>query len=313
MKCLSVHLTDLCNSECVFCVVGSPFFKVDSVRYDDVVRFLRANAAKGFSVVNFHGGEPTIHPRFLEVLRLVRDLKYPRIHLQTNAVKLADRSFALELIDLGVTKFIISLHGATAATQDSQTFTRDGFTRTIQGIRNVKGCQGLVRTNTVITKANIQELPDIATLACDLGVDHVNYSALHPVGSADAARASILPTFASVHEPLCAAIEIARSRGRRVTLEGFPHCVVSGQGRERLHLHNEYRGIRMLIRGQVKEDYDDWMRDELRTFGAPCESCNVRDVCGGVYPEYVQYYGWGEFSAVDFTVDDLRLRVANDH
>src|SRR5882672_10436438 len=178
MRCLSIHLTDLCNSKCTFCVVASPLYRTDSVNYPEVTEFLKANANQGYQAVNLHGGEATIHPRFLETLGLISDLGYAEIHLQTNAITLSNPVFAREVVARGVTLFIVSLHGDTAALHDSQTHSPDGFYRTVQGIRNVKAGGARVRTNTVVTRQNLDRLPAISRLICELGVDHINFSNL---------------------------------------------------------------------------------------------------------------------------------------
>lgn len=298
MDCLSIHLTDLCNSECTFCVVASPLYAKDTVAYADVVRFLESHAGTSFTAVNLHGGEATIHPKFEETLALIRDLGYAEVHLQTNAIRLADEAFTGRLVEYGVTKFIISLHGSTAALHDSQTFTRGGFDKTIRGIRGAASRGAHVRINTVITKQNLEDLENIGRLVCDLGVSHVNYSNMHPVGSARFSRVRVMPDFNSMRPHLDAAIDAVLRRGVRLTLEGFPYCTVFGDGRERLHLNNEYRNIKLLIRGQILTNYDDFMRDDMRVFGRPCERCSVKALCGGVYPEYVDYFGWKEFRAL---------------
>ncbi len=243
MRCLSIHLTDLCNSKCTFCVVASPLYKRDSVDYGDVVEFLKANANQHYDAVNLHGGEATIHPRFMETLALITDLGYGEIHLQTNAITLSTRAFAREVIARGVTLFIVSLHGDTALLHDSQTHSAGGFDRTLQGIRNVKAAGARVRTNTVVTRQNLEHLPTISRLACNLGVDHINFSNLHPVGSALFARERIMPTFEEIRSYLTDAADYALDQHRRVTLEGFPYCTVGHLGH--LHLNNEYRDIRM--------------------------------------------------------------------
>jgi MoaA/NifB/PqqE/SkfB family radical SAM enzyme len=294
MKCLSIHLTDLCNSECTFCVVASPLYTKDSIVYEQVLSFLEVHKDAGYHAVNLHGGEPTIHPRFVDTLKYIRQLGYPEVHLQTNGIKLADEAFTRCLFDHRVAKFIVSLHGDLAEYHDSQTFTNGGFVKTIQGIRNVKALGAHVRTNTVITIQNLQRLSGIATLACDLGVDHINFSNLHPVGSARFSRGRIMPRFEHIREWLYPAIDVVLARGRRVTLEGFPFCTIGG-GYERLHLTKEYREIKMLIRGQVLADYDTFMRVDMSVFGGPCTRCPARSACGGVYPEYVEYNGWDEF------------------
>jgi MoaA/NifB/PqqE/SkfB family radical SAM enzyme len=293
MRCLSIHLTDLCNSKCTFCVVASPLYRRDSIDYRDVVEFLKANAGRGYEAVNLHGGEATIHPRFLETLALIIQLGYREIHLQTNAISLSNVDFARQVIANGVSLFIISLHGDTAQLHDSQTHSGGGFERTVQGIRNVKSGGARVRTNTVVTRQNVERLLAISQLACELGVDHINFSNLHPVGSALFARERIMPSFEEIRPQLTAASDYALQQRRRVTLEGFPFCTVGHL--THLHLNNQYREIRMLMRGHVIDNYDDFMSDKCRTLGPPCQGCSARDDCGGVYPEYVELRGWSEF------------------
>ncbi|QUL37961.1 radical SAM protein [Erythrobacter sp. JK5] len=293
MKCISIHLTDLCNSECSFCVVGSPLYTKDTIRRADIEGFLHENAGK-FDVVNLHGGEPTIYPRFFETIELIRQLGYREIHLQTNGVRLAEPGMLDRLKAANVSKLIVSLHGADAETQEAQTFHRRSFDRIVTGMR-MAHAEGIhIRTNTVVTYQNLLQLPDIARLACDIGVDHVNISNMHPVGSARIARATMMPMLTEILPPLDDAIDIVRGAERTVTLEGFPHCVVTGNGRDELHLHNEYRAIRMLMRGEVLEDYDDFMRFEMRIQGEKCSKCPGKSICGGVYGEYVEFFGWDE-------------------
>lgn len=295
-RLLSIHTTDLCNSACTFCVVSSPLYTKDTVRYEDIIDFLKVNAGQGWDAVNLHGGEPTVHPRFIEILETIRDLGYHEVLLQTNAIRLADNGFARKIMDLGVAKFIISLHGDIPEMQDSQTGTPGGFKRTIQGIRNVKMQDAHVRTNTVITRQNLSRLTDICRFACELGVDHINLSNMHPVGSALFSRGVSMPAFNEMQQEVYKAVDLAVSYGKIVTLEGFPYCVI----RDRIEhqLNNEVREIRMLMRGQVVEDYDKFMSDMMRVFGPPCTGCAVKKQCGGVYPQYIQYNGWDEFSTL---------------
>src|SRR5207248_2927818 len=158
--------------------------------------------------------------------------------------------------------------------------TTGGFARTTEGIRQVKTLGAAVRTNTVITIQNVERLPAISELAIDLGVDHLNFSNLHPVGSATFGLSRLVPRFAEVRRYLYPALDLAAARGRRVTLEGFPYCAIPEK--VGLHLDNQYREIRMLYRGRVIEDYDAFMNDVMRVHGEPCDRCSVRGRCGGV-------------------------------
>lgn len=293
MRCLSIHLTDLCNSKCSFCVVGSPLYTSDTVVEAHVVDFLRQHAGQGYEAVNLHGGEATIHPRFFETLALIRELGFPEVHLQTNGISLARAEFACRAVEAGVRLFIVSLHGDVAEIQDSQTGTPGGFARTVRGIANVKTLGARVRTNTVITTTNLSRMTKIAELAVDLGADHINFSNLHPVGSAIFGLSRMVPTFQEIRAYLYPAIDVAAAAGRRVTLEGFPYCTVKQYAG--MHLNNDYREIRMLYRGRVIDSYDAFMNNAMRCYGPPCEECSMRESCGGVYKQYLDLRGWGEF------------------
>lgn len=293
MKILSIHITDLCNSRCNFCVVGSPLYMKDTVDFEEIMRFVRDNSGAGYNVVNLHGGEPTIHPRFFELLESIQALGFSETHIQTNGLKLADPDFVQRCKSLGVTRFVVSLHASRGEVQDRLTDTSDGWRRTISGIENAVKYGVVVRTNTVITKQNFFSLKDITKVACDLGVSHLNYSNIQPVGSAVLSFSNIVPSFHEIREPLSSAIEYARRCGRTVTIEGFPYCTVPEW--VVLQLNEESREIKMMIRGKVVESYDGFMNDSARTFGHPCDTCAVKEACGGVYWEYAAHRGWDEF------------------
>ena len=292
MKQLSMHVTDLCNSKCGFCVVGSPLAKTDSVAYGDLMRFLIENSGEGYDSVNMHGGEPTIHPRLFDLLTAIRILGYPRVEIQTNGRRLRDPAFVEKLAAHGVQRFVISLHGSDAGVQDLLAQAPGGFDETVEGIRNAVRAGISVRTNTVMTRMNAGQLGDIVRLAVSLGVDHVNISNLHPVGSGYFALDLQGMSVEQTRETLLPVLEELASQAT-ITLEGFPLCAVAPW--ERLAIEDGSRFIRMMYQGQVHDNYDEFMDKECRSYGPPCNGCALREQCGGVYNEYVERRGWAEF------------------
>jgi MoaA/NifB/PqqE/SkfB family radical SAM enzyme len=293
MKQLSMHVTDLCNEKCGFCVVGSPLAKSDSVQYKDLIKFLMENADEGFESLNLHGGEPTILPQLMDLLDTARVFGYPRVEIQTNGRRLRDMEFVEKLKARGVELFVISLHGADAHVQDCLTQTPGGFAETIEGIRNAKKAGLKVRVNTVITRMNMGQLGNICRLCVELGVDHINISNLHPVGSGYFALDMQAPTVKETREHLIPLLDELAGAGHQITLEGFPLCVVAPY--ENLAIEDGTRFIRMMYQGGVYDDYDKFMDEQQREFGAPCEGCPLRTDCGGVYLEYAERRGWQEF------------------
>jgi MoaA/NifB/PqqE/SkfB family radical SAM enzyme len=296
MKALSVHLTDICNSKCNFCIVDSPFVKDDSISRKRVSRFLRENADRGYEAVNIHGGEPTIRRDFLEILDEIRDLGYPTVLLQTNGRKLARASYAEAVVDKGVSLFIVSMHGATALTQDRISKSLGSFRQAVDGIRNVKALGARIRTNSVVCRDNFTELPEIADLCADLGADHVNISALHTAGTALRNFAEVTPRYNEIRPYVREAVERMLRRERAITLEGFPHCAVPGY--EKYLIDWSENQFKMLYRSFVFEDYENYMDANARVKDERCGSCSHNDRCGGVYKEYAEFIGWDEFRPI---------------
>lgn len=296
VRTLSIHLTDLCNERCVFCVVGIPERTADSTVPEDMRRLIVDNRDRGFEVVNLHGGEPTAHPGFLATLELIRECGYREVYLQTNGITLARPGFVERLIGLNVTTFIVSMHGMEETVHDGLVRRRGGWKRTLRGIAAVKAAGGVVRTNTVIVRQNMASLPDMVDWLLDHEVDHVNLSNLHPAGTAYRNFEAIVPTVADLRRWVPPAVERGVARRAPVTLEGFPRCILP-------ELRDNYLGdrsglISMQIRGNWIADYTRFMNVVCRVRGEVCSRCPEAERCGGVYREYVALRGWQEFEAL---------------
>jgi MoaA/NifB/PqqE/SkfB family radical SAM enzyme len=296
MKALSVHLTDICNSKCSFCIVDSPFVKDDSISRKRVSRFLQDNAGKGFEAVNIHGGEATIRRDLLEILDEIRDLGYPTVWLQTNGRKMSHMKYAQQLVDRNVSLFIVSMHGATALTQDRISKSLGSFEQAVKGLRNIKELGAGIRTNSVVCTDNFTEVPDIATLCMDLGADHVNLSALHTAGTAFRNFWEVTPRYDEIQRYVFEAVDRAVARDRMITLEGFPYCAIPGY--EQYMIDWKANKFKMLYRKYVFEDYENYMDANSRVKDERCGGCAHNDSCGGVYKEYAEMIGWDEFHPV---------------
>ncbi len=289
-KTLSIHINDLCNSKCVFCVVDSPASEINSVSFDRIKTFLADNKDDDFKVVNLHGGEPTIHPEFLDILSLIRVYGYNEIHLQTNAMTLSDKEFAEKVVANGVELSIISLHGFTKQQHEIHTGVKESFDKTISAIKNLKELKVKLRINTVVTKHNFNSLPDLLALTAQLDIDHVNISNLHPVGSTLNMSENIIVDLPTLKHGINQMSDSIRNCLVPVTFEGFPYCILPYDFRSKCTELVE-RKVNMLIWDKVIDDYTNFM-NTLRRYSDDCSSCTYKGKCGGVYPEYVDVYGW---------------------
>lgn len=297
MKGLSIHLTDQCNQSCKFCVVDSYQERKESVNKRIIYKFLEENSNKGYEVVNIHGGEPTIIPEFIEILARIKELGYPEVSLQTNGRTLMDYNFAKILSDYNVKTFVISFHNIDRMEiADLANVDEEWLGETVQGIKNAKAVGSKVRTNTVVYKNNIINLKEIMKFIVEeLDVDHINISAMHPAGRAYKNFYEVVPKYTEIIDPVLESVEYVLGTKKHLTLEGFPPCLIDDY-KEYLVDWNS-TDFKLLYHNFILSSYANFMSESTKALGDMCEGCKFSNdkLCGGIYKEYIEKYGWDEF------------------
>jgi MoaA/NifB/PqqE/SkfB family radical SAM enzyme len=297
MRELSLHITDVCNFRCAFCVWGDTLTRgAERIPRPELTRFLAAHRGRGFERVNLHGGEPTLRKDLFELLAAVRRLGYPDVSIQTNGWALANPGFTRRLVEAGVSLFVISVHGATPDVHDTLAGAAGSLERLLAGIGHVRAAGARVRTNTVVMRPNVHTLPEIAALLAHAGVSHLNISSLMPSGRALGGETALMPTYREVAPYLDEALRVAERSGVEATLEGFPLCTVPGW-EDHCLLRGEASGdqITCLIHGEVWANHDSHVEESCKSKRDPCRDCRFEERCAGVYTLYAKARGWGEF------------------
>lgn len=159
-----ISLTDRCNLRCRYCMPEEGVEKLrheDILRFDEIVRIVRALASLGVRKVRLTGGEPLIRRNIVELVREIHAVPgIETIAMTTNGVMLAD--MAEDLVQAGLTGINISLDTLKAASFTELT-RRPFSTRVEDGIEAI-AATGLkdVKFNCVpIAGVNEEELPDL--------------------------------------------------------------------------------------------------------------------------------------------------------
>ena len=103
-SCLPIiEITNHCNLECPVCIVqNNDNYHMTVEEFTAVIDGLIRKEGR-LDTINLSGGEPTIHPRFLELLDLARRPEIARVSLSTNGLRVAsDLGFCRELARRGV-------------------------------------------------------------------------------------------------------------------------------------------------------------------------------------------------------------------
>jgi len=176
------YLTSGCNCACRHCwFVPEGQKQEEQIVLDpQVLRHAIEQALPlGLSAIKWTGGEPTLHPRFSELLDLQKEYNLEAI-VETNGM-LVDDELASLMWDSGVNRVSVSLDGAEARTHDVIRCVTGGFEKTSQGIRSLVGAGFRPELILTLQQSNKSQLPDFFTLAEELGAGAIKLNVLQPV------------------------------------------------------------------------------------------------------------------------------------
>lgn len=264
---LILHLTDRCNNRCGFCMVDGIHGQL-SFPYDTALTLM--DTLPTGSKVDLFGGEPTMHPRFLDLLQEIRDRNL-KCSVATNARLFARADFCQAVVARAGRDLYVrtSLHGLSAEAHDAVTRSKGSFAQTMQGVAHILEQDLMCQINIVVTKQTLPDLVAITRFIADNGVPMIKFGLIVDVGSC----VDIVPSLEETRQPLREAMDLALSRGLAVTVEKAPLCLMPS------HLQ-QFSTERLL--GKWPRVFDD---------AGECGSCVARKWCDGLDPEYAAAFG----------------------
>jgi uncharacterized radical SAM superfamily Fe-S cluster-containing enzyme len=169
----NVDLTNRCDMRCPVCFANASAMgyvtepTVDQVR--SMLKTLRERKPVPCKVVQFSGGEPTIHPDFVEIVRMAKEMGFSQIQIATNGKNMSDLEFARRCKEAGLNTLYLQFDGVT---DDVYKKTRAEEVlktkmQTIEVCRKV-GLR-VVLVPTVIRGVNDHQVGAIVRFACDHG------------------------------------------------------------------------------------------------------------------------------------------------
>jgi len=179
---IDVELANVCNLHCGYCLRDENALHHDKPQFlsiDLLRRVLReAREANGITNVAFTGGEPTLHPRFADVLATVR-AEGLTTSFVTNGWHFERLWPTIQSYRDTVTHIAFSLDGATRAAHDR--WRGEGsFVRLVRAFSRCRRAELPFVIKTVIRKDTLPQLEQIAILAARMGATSLNFGHLLP-------------------------------------------------------------------------------------------------------------------------------------
>ena len=176
-----ISVTNACNLKCPICFTYNRPDRIYHMSVEEMERTVDwiIESSDRVDLINITGGEPTLHPRILDLLRSCRRTEIGRITMNSNGLRLAeDRELCEQIAELGVYvvlsfntfdhKTALTLHGkdvVEAKLRAIDNLTRAGVKMTLLHVlmRNtnenaIAGILDLMRTNDQILSLTVQTM-----------------------------------------------------------------------------------------------------------------------------------------------------------
>jgi MoaA/NifB/PqqE/SkfB family radical SAM enzyme len=185
----------------------------------------------GNNSIDIQGGEPTLHPRIFELVAYCAEIGLAPT-LITNAQTLANRELVARYRAAGLRDFLVSVQGL-GAVYDEIVRRPGAHARQMKALRNLQEEGIPFRFNTVLSRAALPQLADIARLAVRTGCEVVNFLGFNPFNDQTTGKRSAenVPRYAELRQPLAAALDLLAEAGVEANVRYLPFCVVEERHR----------------------------------------------------------------------------------
>ncbi|HOX39231.1 MAG TPA: radical SAM protein [Candidatus Brocadiia bacterium] len=335
---IDLNLGYSCNQRCRFC------YYQQSIRARRKDRDLSTCQAKarierfrrwGMEVLEFTGGEPTVRSDLPELAGFALSSGFRAVSVITNGLRMAERGYAASLADAGISDVLVSVHSSDAAVHDGLSGVPGSHERTMSAIRNCLEQKFKVRTNTVVTGRNLDQIHALVGILRGMGVRTVNLILFNPIVEADCTDSDTWIEYSKAAPVLESIFREYDAVIPKLTARYIPFCLLPG------------RESRVTNIAQIQYDPDEWnyyfrtldregflpwsgalfvgcalsgtvgrtvqagwfaakhealkkaLEVKNKVHGPPCRRCSMRLICDGLWRPYAKRRGFDELIPYD--------------
>jgi 7,8-dihydro-6-hydroxymethylpterin dimethyltransferase len=210
----NLDLTNRCNLTCPVCFANANaagyLYEPEFQQIRGMLQALRDEKPVSGRIIQFSGGEPTIYPRFTDVVRMAKEMGFSHIQAATNGIKFTRFEFAQECAEAGLHTLYLQLDGVS---DDVYLRTRGEplWEKKLQSIANVKKAgMKIVFVPTIVKGVNDHQIGAILRLALE-HIECISGISFQPVS-------------------FCGRISRAELAAKRFTLPDLAHAVSAQTG-----------------------------------------------------------------------------------
>jgi len=184
LRSLYLYITDSCNLACRHCWI-TPSYRQDGeggkhIKLSYVKKAVQEAKPMGLHTIKVTGGEPTIHPKFKELITLI-DREKLKIYIETNGT-LINKKLASFLRENNVSFISVSVDGANADSHDWLRGVEGSHIKALNGIQNLVKVGFRPQMICTLYKKNVSEIKEIVSLAEKSGCGSVKFNHVQHIG-----------------------------------------------------------------------------------------------------------------------------------
>lgn len=273
-----VRLTYDCNNRCIFCL-DSDTHDGEIRDRDDIKKQILDGRRKGAERLILSGGEPTIHPRYIDFIKLGRMAGYAKVQTVTNGRLFAYPEFLSRCLDAGLSEITFSVHGPNAKIHDALVGVKGAYDEEITGLKNaLADGRPIVNIDVVINRGNVKHLATMLRMYIEMGVREFDLLQVVPFGRAfTEGKDTLFYDLEEMRPHLLEAFAYSKLPGMHIWLNRFPPQHLEGYEhliQDPYKLNDEVRGRKEEFARLLDEGTALDCRDPNR-----CRYCYLEKLC----------------------------------
>ncbi|MBZ5713141.1 radical SAM protein [Nannocystis pusilla] len=280
-----------CNLWCDYCTIG-PALRGRALSTAHALASLREGRAQGLDALSITGGEPTIRPDLLAIVRAGRALGFADIKVQSNGLMYAHGDNLARLLAAGATRLHVSVHTHRADRYEELVRRTGTYAAMVGGLERAVASGAPLVVDLIVKRDTMADLPAAIEWLAGHGVRAVDlwYVSLT---DANADNVASLPRMTEALPFIAEAL--ARGRARAMTLRSLhvPRCLL---GQDHPHAWDPGADRVVVVTPEATFALKD-SRLAGRVKVPACTGCPFEQVCPGVRPDYLAAFGDGEIAA----------------
>lgn len=309
-KQIEVQLGHMCNNRCVFCVSGqeTALGRARPMDIAPIIAEITKAHNEGHRKLTLLGGEPTLQPGFMTVVKHAVALGFDDIVIFTNGVKTAREEFLDEILATkGHFIWRISIQGATKEAHERTTRKDGSFDRIVQTMATLQQKGEHITINMCVVQSNYESVREFPKLVKKYGARQLHLDMIRPLDAgarSEEELRAMIPRYSDMVPALTQMIE-GFGDGFDVNIGNLPYCIAPHLARWIHHDGEKTLTIAVDNENTFSKPWDKYLTKRRDKNKPPsCKTCVFESRCSGVFDAYQHFYGTDELTPI--TAEKLR-------